>query len=206
MTTATHSIQEMIANNATIDEIGAALDAMDPDERWAQFKGMVRADMRALYDLAATGRPLTLDDFVPVAIDALVPVVHRGRNSLPLMDSQKFFSKVMCRPEEAKDQLFGYNDSPSGWYVGPGYYVVIPTAGNPAWEERGGVVVDYYQVPKGNVPPNWPSVRANWVGLQIFVYDHTRDYMRRVSKHVTIGAAYKFEMKLDHYFVLVRTD
>ena len=32
------------------------------------------------------------------------------------------------------------------------------------------------------------------------------DFMRRVSQHVSIGAAYKGEKKLDHYFVLVRQD
>jgi len=206
MPTATPSISEMIANNAGISEIAAVLDAMDAGNRWAQFETMGRADMRALYDLAAESRPLTLADFVPPEVDSLVPVVHRGRNTLPMPNSQRFFSKVMCRPRDRTDELYGYNDSPSGWYVGPGYYVAIPTVGNDAWEARGGVVVDYYQVPRGEVPANWPSVRANWVGLQIFVYDHTRDYMRRVSKHVTMGAAYKFEMKLDHYFVLVRQD
>jgi hypothetical protein len=41
-------------------------------------------------------------------------------------------------------------------------------------------------------------------GLQRFVYHRTRDFMRRVSRHVTIGAAYKGESPLDHYFVLVR--
>jgi hypothetical protein len=30
--------------------------------------------------------------------------------------------------------------------------------------------------------------------------------MRRLSRHVTIGAAYKGERPLDHYFVLVRED
>ncbi len=206
MTTATPSISEMITDNANISAISAALDAMGADERWAQFEAMTRSEMRALYDLAASAPVAMLDDFVPPGVGPLVPVVHRGRNTLPLPNSQRFFSKVMCRPKEAKDQLFGYNDSPSGWYIGPGYYVTIPTAPNPAWQERGGVVVDYYQVPDGEVAEGWPKVRANWFGLQIFVYDHTRDYMRRVSSHVTVGAAYKFEMKLDHYFVLVRQD
>jgi hypothetical protein len=30
--------------------------------------------------------------------------------------------------------------------------------------------------------------------------------MRKVSDHVTIGAAFKREKPLDHYFVLVRRD
>ncbi len=59
-------------------------------------------------------------------------------------------------------------------------------------------------MPDGPVPDGWPEVIPNSKGLQRFVYYQTRDFMRRVSKHVTIGAAYKVEKKLDHYFVLVR--
>ena len=44
----------------------------------------------------------------------------------------------------------------------------------------------------------------NTQGLQRFVYHRTRDFMRGVSAHVSIGAAYKVEKSLDHYFVLVR--
>jgi hypothetical protein len=68
------------------------------------------------------------------------------------------------------------------------------------------VVVDYFQVPDGPVPAGWPAVKRNAQGLQRFVYDGTRNYMRRVSKHVSIGAAYKGETPLDHYFVLCRED
>ena len=58
----------------------------------------------------------------------------------------------------------------------------------------------------GAVPSDWPKVVPNTQGLQRFIYHGTRDFMRRVSQHVSIGAAYKGEKKLDHYFVLVRQD
>jgi len=87
---------------------------------------------------------------------------------------------------------------------GPGYFVAVPTASNPEWRSRGAIVVDYFQVPDGAVASGWPRVVPNTKGLQRFVYDRTRDFMRRVSKHVTIGAAFKVEKALDHYFVLVR--
>jgi hypothetical protein len=54
------------------------------------------------------------------------------------------------------------------------------------------------------VVEGWPKVVANNVGLQVLVYNGTRDFMRRVSDHVSIGAAYKGENPLDHYFTLVR--
>ena len=65
-------------------------------------------------------------------------------------------------------------------------------------------MVDYYQVPDGAVADGWPAVVANDWRLQRFVYHQTRDFMRRVSRHVSIGAAFKRERPLDHYFVLCR--
>jgi hypothetical protein len=81
--------------------------------------------------------------------------------------------------------------------------VAVSTETNP-WTERGAVVVDYFQVPDGPVSPDWPEVVPNTRGLQKYVYNKTRDFMRKVSEHVSIGAAYKVEQALDHYFILVR--
>ena len=61
-------------------------------------------------------------------------------------------------------------------------------------------------MPDGAVPDTWPRVIGNDRGLQRFVYHQTRDFMRRVSQHVSIGAAFKRERPLDHYFVLCRRD
>jgi hypothetical protein len=47
-------------------------------------------------------------------------------------------------------------------------------------------------------------VIPNTQGLQRFVYHKTRDFMRRLSTHVTIGAAFKEEKAHDHYFILCR--
>jgi hypothetical protein len=66
------------------------------------------------------------------------------------------------------------------------------------------VVIDYWQVPDTAVVDGWPRVVPNNHGLQVLVYNKTRDFMRRVSAHLSIGAAYKGEKALDHYFVLVR--
>jgi hypothetical protein len=88
--------------------------------------------------------------------------------------------------------------------IGPGFFVAVPTADRPQWAARGGVVVDYYQIPDGAVADGWPTVVANDWRLQRFVYHQTRDFMRRVSRHVSIGAAYKRERPLDHYFTLCR--
>ena len=82
--------------------------------------------------------------------------------------------------------------------------MAIPTAGHEGWPERGPIVVDYFQVPQEAVVEGWPKVVENNVGLQVLVYNKTRDFMRKVSDRVSIGAAYKVEKALDHDFVLVR--
>jgi hypothetical protein len=189
---------------ANIDAIAAYLDRLGPQERLAQTRTLSRADQRRLYEKAASARPLTLDDFTPAGTAARVEVIHDGRNTLPLPGGLKLFQKRFCRPEGGGERLFGYNQSPFLSTIGPGFFVAVPTAGNAAWEPRGAVVIDYFQTPDGPVAEGWPKVVPNTKGLQTFVYNKTRDFMRRVSAHVSIGAAYKVEKALDHYFVLCR--
>ena len=150
--------------------------------------------------------PFALDHFVPRGVPPVTAVHHKGKNTLPLPGKHKFFEKRFARPQDGSERLFGYNQSPSKNLVGPGFFVTVYTHSNPAWSERGAIVVDYFQVPDGAVPAGWPAVIPNSQGLQRFVYKGTRDFMRRVSGHVSIGAAYKGEKALDHYFVLVRQD
>ena len=71
---------------------------------------------------------------------------------------------------------------------------------------RGAVVVDYFMLPDAPVPGNWPPIRPNRSGLQRFIYHKTRDYMRRISKHVSLGIAYRMEKRVMGYFVLCRED
>ncbi len=192
-------------HSAPIHEIASYLDGLSPSERLAQTRTLDRASQRRLYRLAAASEPLTLDHFVPAGIAPREPVIHDGRNTLPLLPNLKLFQKRFARPEgEHQDRLFGYNESPFLSTVGPGFFCAVPTAGDKEWEKRGAVVVDYFQIPDGPVPAGWPEVIPNEKGLQYFVYRHTRDFMRKVSKHVSIGAAYKVEKALDHYFILCR--
>ena len=88
--------------------------------------------------------------------------------------------------------------------IGPGFFVGVPTEGNADWEARGAIVIDYFQTPDGDVAADWPKVVPNSKGLQRFVYYQTRDFMRRVSEHVSVGAAYKVEKPLGQYFMLCR--
>jgi hypothetical protein len=191
-----------------IAAIGAFLDGLEPDARWREVKQLDRARQRALYEKAAHAPPIDFAHFVGDAAPRQ-EVIHDGVNTLPvLVKSWKRFQKRFCRPEggngHADARLFGYNEGPTRNVIGPGFFVAVPTADRPQWSARGAIVVDYYQVPDGAVADGWPRVVTNDWRLQKFVYHETRDFMRRVSRHVSIGAAYKREKPLDHYFVLCR--
>jgi hypothetical protein len=200
-------LKQMLDSEGTgIDEIGAWLDHASPEARIEAAFALDRAGQRALFRRAGTGAPFTLDHFVPADVPNASPVHHKGKNTLPLSGKHKLFEKRFARPNDGSERLFGYNQAPSRKLIGPGYFVALYTQSRAPWIERGPIVVDYFQVPDGDVPAQWPKVIPNSRGLQWFVYNRTRDFMRRVSQHVSIGAAYKDEKPLDHYFVLVRQD
>lgn len=196
-------LQEMIASpQATIAEIGGWLDGLPHDERLEAIVGLGRASQSRLFDLASA-QDITLEHFVPPAVGDRVEVIHHGRNTLPAF---KRFQKRFCRPEGDRGRLFGYNEGATRALIGPGYFVTVPTKGNAAWEERGAVVVDYFQVPDAPVVDGWPRVVPNSRGIQVLVYNKTRDFMRRVSAHVSVGAAFRGEKPLNAWFVLCRED
>ena len=190
----------------TIEQIGAALDALSPDERLAAVRTLRGRDQRALYAKAAAAAALTLEDYVPASVSAGVSVRHHGRNTLPVPRTFHLFEKHFCRPAGDSARLFGYNNGTTRTVIGPGYFVVHDTKGNPEWEKRGAIVIDYLMLPDGPLPAAWPKVVPNSRLLQFFVYHQMRDFMRRVSKHVTVGAAYKKDKGIGQYFVLCREE
>lgn len=197
------AVANLLDQKAPLAAIAAHLDALDPATRLAQCRALGRAAQRALFE-TASAQEMRLEDLVPAGTAPCVEVVQAGMNTLPLPDGWRKFEKRFCKPQDGSQRLFGYNEGGTRKLIGPGYFVAVSTAGNPQWQERGAVVVDYYQVPDGPVVAGWPKVVPNSHGLQMFVFQGTRDFMRRVSDWVTIGAAYKGEKALDHYFVLVR--
>lgn len=198
------SLAKLLADpQMTVHEIGAWLDAMNHPQRMAALSETTKKQQARLWDLAEDSEPITLHHFVPPDVKPRTEVTHHGRNTLPTLN---FFRKPMARPEDGSPRLFGYNDASTQRLVGPGYFVAHDTVGNPAWEERGAWVVDYYQVPDGAVPDHWPKVVPNWRGLQVLIYFHTRDFMRKVSDHVSIGMAFKVESSLNNWFTLCRED
>lgn len=191
--------------NPSVDvrTVGAFLDGLDEGQRWAAVGRLDRAHQRALYRKAVVDS-IDLTQLVGEA-EPRVEVIHDGLNTLPVPPSLRRFEKRFCR-SSVDGPLFGYNEGPLRRLIGPGYFVAKTTVDQPDWWSHGGVVVDYFEVPADAVVDGWPRVVPNGRGLQRFVYHQTRDFLRAVSAHVSIGAAFKRDRPLDHYFVLCRRD
>jgi len=191
---------------APMAAISTLLDNASPGERRAALFSLSRQQQSALYDRAAQSATLTPDDLVPSSTPARHEVIHAGQNTLPVF---RAFEKRMCRAAEG-DRIYGYNEGTTRPLIGPGYFVAVatgtPSDGAPTWRERGGIVVDYFRVPpeKDAVVAGWPPVVPNERGLQRFVFRGMRDYLRKVSTHASIGAAYQGERAFNSWFVLVR--
>jgi len=193
---------DLVRSDAKILEIARHLDGLSHEERLREVRALSGSDQKTLFRKAADSPPLDLAFFVPDGTPPLTEVVHHGKNSQPLF---RDFQKRWCRQPDHPDQLCGYNETVVRPVIGPGYFVAHETEGG-GRDPRGAIVVDYFMVPEGPVAPGWPPVRRNAQGLQRFVYDKTRDYMRRVSAHVSIGEAHRLEKRVMGWFVLCRED
>lgn len=194
------SLQRMLRTGAKIQEIAAHLDGLDAATRLAEVRALTGGDQKLLYESAADAPPITREHFVGKDVAALAEVIHHGKNSQPIF---RDFEKRFCRPADGSPRLFGFNEGPTRRVIGPGYFVARDTEDG---DRRGAVVVDYFLVPDAPVSPSWPEVKPNSSGLQRFVFNRTRDYMRRVSSHVSIGKAIKDERRTMGYFILCRED
>jgi hypothetical protein len=187
-------------SDVPIAQIAGYLDGLDHASRLQEIYSLSGADQMQLYEKAADSPALDLAYFVPPDMPDRCEVIHYGKNSQPIF---RMFQKRWCRPAGTKDELWGYNETVVRPLIGPGYFVAHETAQGGS-DPRGAIVVDYFRVPDGAVVAGWPGVRPNREGLQRFVYDQTRDYMRRVSDHVSIGIAYRKESRVMGTFVLCR--
>ncbi|MGH0033599.1 MAG: hypothetical protein ACQGVK_01085 [Myxococcota bacterium] len=193
-------MSELLREGAKIQDIAHHLDLLDPESRVREMVSLPAGDQARLYEISADSPAITRSDLVPDGTAPRQPVIHDGINSQPLF---RRFQKRVCLPEDGSPRVFGYNEAAVGRLIGPGFFVAHDTEPG---DERGAVVVDYYLVPDGPVAAGWPPVVPNSKGLQRFVYDKTRDYMRRVSEHVSIGKAVRLEKRTMGYFLLCRRD
>ena len=145
---------------------------------------------------------MILDDFVPKAVPPLTQVIHWRQNSAPFGSK---FQKQMSRT--AAGTITGYNHCPAivTALVGTGYFITRET--NALDADDHGIVVDYTFVPPEKVAA-WPPITPCNRRLGRVAYNGGRDYMRRVSEHVTIGGVIKWHSTkwLPTWFVLCRED
>ena len=181
------------ASGADMPGLAAYLDSLDSAARVAEARSLSADEQARLFDAAAGFRRVTLDDFVPADKPPLRPVIHYGRNSLPVF---KMFEKRFCRSDRAAGELWGYNEQTWKAVTGPGYFVARQAS-------DAEVVIDYCEVPPAK-PAEWPEILPNSARLSRFIYYRTRDFMRGVSKHLSIGRATREGKPMDNWFVLCR--
>jgi hypothetical protein len=190
-------------DHTTPHQLADFFDNLDHAGRMDALATTSKAHQRKLWELSKTAAPIDLEHFVPASVGDRTEVIHHGRNTLPVFRS---FEKRFARAADGSARLFGYNEGFTRQFIGPGYFVAHATEGNADWEARGAIVVDYFMVPDGDVPDGWPTVKPNSSGVQVLVYHKTRDFMRKVSQHVSIGMAFKVENSLNNWFTLCRED
>jgi len=177
------------------------LDGLDDAARAAATSAMTPGQQARLFEAARGFRALALEHFVPASVAPLTPVIHTGKNSIPIVSH---FEKRFCRAAPAlastPERLWGYNQNPPAVQVvsGPGYFVCYAI-------KAGEVLIDYCELPPGK-PDAWPPIRPNSAGLSRFIYNRTKDTMRGVSSHVSIGRAARDGKVMDNWFVLCRRD
>ena len=185
---------------ASVSSIAELLDGLPDAMRPRVVRRLGPAAQRSLYARAEGYASVGLTDLVPSRRADLEEVRHLGRNTLPAF---RIFEKRFCRlpgePPESPGSLAGYNFQTMSFVTGPGYFLA---RNDP---ERGEVLVDYTRLPAAR-PGQWPEIRSNERGLARFVYGFMVDRIRRVSEHVTIGAASRNGRELGSYFVLSRSD
>lgn len=178
-----------------IGDVARQLDALTPDARLAQVRGLSRGAQAILHEAAKGARKCELEDLVPAQIPPRTQVVHEGRNSLPMF---RRFAKVFARPKPGARELWGFNRTAglirSG--VGPGYFVAYEGPGDE-------LLIDYTRIPEDRLP-EWPPLLRNEARLGRFVYAGMIDALRAVSTHVTVGRAIRNGKVQDNWFVLCR--
>ena len=187
--------------NSALDVAGMAawLNGLTSERRIQEARSLSASDQRKLWTVVA-GQSMSIEDMVPSETAPLAEVIHYGRNTLPVF---KIFEKRFCRPAsgEHSGHLWGYNEGSTRGLVGPGYFVCRPTEGEE--ETIASLVIDYTLTPAGKVD-TWPEIRPNESGLSRLVYAGMKDYMRKVSDHVSIGRAHVKGKVTNNYFILCR--
>ncbi len=189
-------IKDLLTPPVDVEAVAAFLDRLHHEGRVAVVNEIGRQGQEAIWNAAEGFRKISAEDVVPPDLGPLVPVIHWGHNSLPAFTRfQKRFTRPDDRGAAEAGELWGYNHQALGLFTGPGYFV--------AYDADGEVCIDYTRVPPHGAP-GWPKVLPNSARLARFVYNGTKDYLRGVSAHVTIGRATRAGEPMPNWFLLCR--
>ncbi len=164
------------------------LDRLNDSDRIAAVTALTPSEQSSLWESAskATGR----DGVLIGRPEEGSSQRYAGRNSLGM------FSRFEKRFFRRDGRIFGYNAHSLSPLIGPGYFAVAPRDG-------GGYRFDYRELPDV-APAGWPRVRSNDSLLSRSVYGRLVDEVIWVSRDVLVGAAFRGDVPLNSYFVLVR--
>lgn len=185
----------------TIDlkRLAEVLDGLGHEGRIHTTCTWNKAKQAAIFEAAKGFKAIDTEYLVPSSVGALVTVSHYGHNSLPSPLSR--FIKHMCRVEAGAEELAGYNEQSMAPLTGPGYFTVHNGDG----EHVGEAVIDYGRIPKSK-PDGWPEIVGNDGLISGIVNGGMIDYVRGISTHVAIGAAFKNGKTRNEFFTIVRKD
>lgn len=186
------------SNDVTPAALAAHLDALTETQRVAEAIALNGDEQAKLFEVVQGARRFTLDELAPSSAPALRGVTHEGRNSMLAFTR---FAKVFAVPDDvsrATGERWGFNRTSRfvTTTVGPGYFVTV--------QQGDEVLVDYTRLPPRPLI-DAPAILDNASRFSFFVYNRTRDVVRGVSKHVSIGRASRNGKQLDNWFVLCRT-
>jgi len=164
-------------------DLSARLDNATHTDRMEWAYALGEKEQLALYELAEGGT-LTVGDLV---LPESAVFIHPGRNGLA------FFNRFEKRFAQLGSQVVGYNHNdviggPLNFLAkritGPGHYTAYDGP------DGDGVWIDYRSIPSGR-HPEFPPLIDNDHGLRALVFGNMVDVLRRASKHVLIGNAFK---------------
>lgn len=186
----TETFTSLVRKKASAEDIAGHLDGLSADQRVEECLALPGNLQPSLFELAKGKGELDVEAFVGATKET---VIYELKNNLPVFNvSQKRF----YRPEEG--EVVGYNHTTglAATFAGPGYF--FATDG-----DDGELVFDYTRLPTLQ-PEGWPEIRPNTGLIPGITYGNMLDYVRRVSAHTVIGAAYRHGKPRNAWFLLTR--
>jgi hypothetical protein len=191
-------VTTLLEPKINLDRLAEVLDGLGHDGRCHTTRTWTKDQYAAIFEAAKGFRPIDLDFLVPSGTGVMVEVIHHGHNTLPMFTE---FQKRFVKLDDGSDVLWGYNHQSMQLFTGPGYFGVTKGDG----EHEGELVIDYGKIPKQK-PASWPPISANDSGIAALVSGGMVDYLRALSSHVSIGAAFKNGAHRKQWFAMVRKD